>query len=264
MSRTALFPFAIAALAGVLHAAPRPQDPEPAKGPDKEVAAMIETLKDVVADKKFARDDEGVQIIDKLLQKLQAGVVDKDRLAITKSLDGVLMSGPKVRPHDNTRLYVAAAAALGQCGVDGAKVLKNAYVSKRFPEKPDWVPFREHLLRNLGKTKDESMVEFLCDEARVSPEAGLQAAAGEALGNFEESKEAIRKSIVSDLLKRWGELAELADQTGSGNIAAQNARDRLAALSDKWNTTLAKLTRQNFHKFREWQTWHNKNKNLPW
>jgi hypothetical protein len=108
------------------------------------------------------------------------------------------------------------------------------------------------------------MVKFLCGEARKQPEAALQAAAGEALGNFEESKDEIRKEIVGELLIRYGELAELASQMGSSNIEAQNAQDRLAALSDKWNTALAKLTRQNFTSFRDWQAWHNKNRTLPW
>src|SRR5690606_25603764 len=150
----------------------------------------------------------------------------------------------KLRPADRTSLYIGAAAALGYCGEEGAKVLKAAYVKKRFPDKKEWVPLREQLLKYLGRTKDESMVKFLCEEARRQPEAALQAAAGEALGNYEDSKEEIRKEIVGQLLIRYGELAQLASEMGSSNIEAQNAQDRLAALQDKWNTTLAKLTRQ--------------------
>ena len=262
-----LLPFRVLAMAlvvGVLPGALATQDPAPAKGPDKEVADKIVVLKEVVLDKKFARDEEGLKIIDDLLQKSRAGVDEKDQAAITKALEGVLMQGPKIRPPDHTALYNGAAAALGYCGPEGAKALKAAYTSKRFPEKKEWVPLREQLLKNLGRTKDESMVKFLCNEARRQPEAALQAAAGEALGNFEESKEAMRKEIVSELLIRYGELAELASQLGSSNIEAQNAQSRLAALSDKWNTTLAKLTRQNFNTFREWQAWFNKNRGQPW
>lgn len=258
--RFPLFAFAAAALTIAAAA----QDPAPAKGPDKEIAEKIAVLKEVVADKKFAREEEGLKVIDELLQKSRAGVDPKDQGAIVKALDNVLTGGTKVRPPDNTALYSGAAAALGYCGAEGAKVLKGAYANKRFPEKKDWVPLREQLLKNLGRTKDESMVKFLTNEARRNPEAALQAAAGEALGNFEESKETIRKDIVGELLVTYGELAELASQMGSSNIAAQNAQDRLAALSDKWNTALAKLTRQNFSTFREWQAWYNKNKGQPW
>lgn len=240
------------------------QDPPPAKGPDKEVAEKIAVLKEVVADKKFARDEEGLKLIDELLQKSRAGVDPKDQTAIVKALDGVLTSGTKVRPPENTALYTGAATALGYCGAEGAKVLKAAYGNKRFPEKKEWVPLREQMLKNIGRTKDESMVKFLTNEARRHPEAALQAAAGEALGNFDESKDAVRKDIVGELLVTYGELAELASQMGSSNIAAQNAQDRLAALQDKWNSTLEKLTKQRCSTFREWQAWYNKNKNQPW
>jgi hypothetical protein len=250
--------FLIAWLAPALVA----QEDKP-KDPDPEVKAKADELKDVVADKKFARDEEGKAIIDALLQKLQAGVNGKDEATIHDAFEEVFKRG-KVRPHDSVGLYYAAATALGYCGSDGAKALKAAYEGKRFPDKKEWVPLREQLLKNLGHTKDESMVKFLVDEARRNPEAALQAAAGEALGNFEDSKESIRKEIVGDLLVRYGELAELASQIGSANIQAQNARDRLATLSDKWNTTLGKLTRQNFTTFREWQQWYNKNKNESW
>lgn len=262
MSRYLLCSLFALALSGAVPALA--QDPAPPKGPDKEVAEKIATLKECVLDKKFARDDEALQVIDVLLQKLKAGVEDKDRQSITKALEGALMQGVKVRPHDNIRLYTGAATALGYCGADGAKALKNAYTNKRFPEKKEWVPLREVFLKSLGKTKDESMVKFLTNEAVRSPEAALQAAAGEALGNFEESKDAIRKEIVGDLITKWGELEEKASQMGSANIEALNAKDRLSQLTDKWNTTLAKLTRQNFHKHIDWQTWHNKNRNQPW
>ncbi|MCC7061403.1 MAG: hypothetical protein IT456_01275 [Planctomycetes bacterium] len=252
--------FALALLGGAPLSS---QTPAPAKGPDKEVAEKIVLLKECVMDKKMARDAEGVAAIDVLVQKLQAGVEDKDRLAIAKALDGALTQG-KLRPHDNISLYSAAAVALGYCGLDGAKVLKAAYENKRYPKRKEWAPLREFFLRSLGKTKEESMAKFLTEEAVNNTEAALMAAAGEALGNYEEAKEAVRKEIVSDLIKKWGEEEELASQLGSGNMQALNAKDRLSAFLDKWNATLAKLTRQNFKKHLEWQNWHNKNRNASW
>lgn len=257
-TRRLLLPLAMVLLPGLAAA----QVPPTPKGPDKEVAEKIALLKDVLADKKFAREAEGVEAIDKLLIKSRAGLDPKDQTAIVKALESVLTTG-KQRPADKTELYVGAAQALGYCGTEGAKVLRDVYAGKRYPEKPEWLPFREHVLKNLGRTKDESMVKFLVNEAVRSPHAALAAAAGEALGNFEESKEPLRKEIVGDLLKNYGELAEKASQLGT-NIDAQNAQDRLAAVQEKWNATLAKLTRQNFTSFREWQAWHNKNKGLPW
>lgn len=238
------------------------QDPTPPKPPDKEVAEKIAVLEEVGDDKKFARDAEGIEIIDVLYQKHEAGLNEKDQQLIVKALD-TLLNKSRRRPFNQIKIYAAAANALSQHGADGAKVLKKAYESKRFPDNRDWVPLREHLLLAIGKTKDESVVKFLIDEACRSPESALQAAAGEALGNYEESKEKLRKEIVRDLLVKYGSLAEIASQMGT-NIEAQNAQDRLDALSAKWNGSLKKLTRQNFDTFREWQAWHNDNKNKPW
>jgi len=238
------------------------QKPDKPK-PDKEVADRIEVLEDVLGDKKFTRDAEGIAAIDVLYQKHEAGLCEEDDADIVKVLSKVLLKG-KVRPADKIALYDAAAHALSQQGEAGADVLQKAYDNKgRFKAKPEWVPLREKLLRAIGKTKDESKIKFLLDEARRSPEAALQAAAGEALGNFEGSKEKVRKEIVGDLLVRYGSMSEKANQIGS-NIESQNARDRLAALSGKWNETLKKLTGQDFDTFLEWQKWHNDNKNKDW
>ena len=252
-----------AALAAALPAV-RAQDPTPPKGPDPEVAAKIKTLKEAVADKKFARDAEAVKLIDELLMKLQAGADPKDQKEVVKAFDFVLNKSPKLRPADNAALYNGVVAALGGCGADGAKALKDAFEGKRFPDKTEWVPLREQMLKNVGKTKDDSMVKFLLDEARRSPEAALQKAAGEALGNFGEAKEAVRKDIVNQLLVTYGELSQKAGELGSSNVEAQNARDRLAAITKDWNDTLGKLTGQAFDKFLDWLSWYNKHKGESW
>jgi hypothetical protein len=116
------------------------------------------------------------------------------------------------------------------------------------------------MLKWLGKTKDESMVKFLVEVARRSHEAGLQAAAGEALGNFEDSPVEVRKEIVNNLLIRYGEMDSRSRQIDPADIEAQNMRDRLAVIAGRWNETLRKLTRQNLDQYPEWQEWYNKNK----
>ena len=104
---------------------------------------------------------------------------------------------------------------------------------------------------------------MLLDEARRSPEAALQAAAGKALGNFRESKQGLRRDIVSGMIIKWGSLSEMGSQLGA-NVEAQNAKDRLAAISGPWNDTMKALTGQDFDTFRKWQGWYNKNKNGKW
>jgi len=255
--------FTTAVLAAAFALAPTASAQKPAKiAPDKEVADKVKTLKAVAKDKKFTRDAEGIGIIDVLIQKNEKGLNDKDKKSIVKALDGVLNKG-KVRPANKAQIYNATAEALGRHGEPGAKVLKGAYEKKRFPDKPAWVPLREKLLVNIGRTKDEGMIKFLLDEARRSPEAALQAAAGKALGNYRESKQKVRRDIVSGMLIKWGALSEAASQLGA-NVESQNARDRLAAISGPWNDTMKALTGQDFDTFRKWQAWWNKNKNGKW
>lgn len=254
--------FAVCALlAGLLPAQGDPADADKLK-PDPEVPKLLATLKEIVMDKKMARDAEGVQVIDLLTTKVAGGLADKDRKSVAKGLEGVFTQG-KLRAPATIQIYVAAAAALGTMGTDGSAPLKAAFDNKKFPNK-DWVKLREALLRNLGKTKDESMVKFLCEEARRSPEPQLMAAAGEALGNFEASDQKVRKDIVNNLLIRYGELDSRSRVLDSADIEAMNARDYLAVISDKWNSTLGRLTGQNFRQYPEWNTWFNKNRAADW
>ena len=255
--------FAALCLIGAL-LAPSATAQKPAKPvPDKEVAEKVAQLAKIAKNKKFTEDARGVEVIDVLMMKHTAGMIDKDRKMVVKALDGVLNKN-KVRPPDNVGLYNAAAEALGRHGDDGAKALRKAYESKsRFKAKPMWVPLRERLLRNIGRAKDEANVKFLIEVARRSPEAALQAAAGDALGFFEESKLKVRKDIVGQLLIRFGELSEQASVAGT-SVEAQNAKDRLASVSGKWIGTLKKMTGQKFDTFRDWQVWYQKNKNKKW
>lgn len=256
--------FSMALTVAALTMAPAAVAQKPAKiAPDKEVAEKLKTLKAVAKEKKFARDAEGIGIIDVLIQKNEKGLNDKDKKSIVKALDGVLNKG-KVRPANRAQIYNATAEALGRHGEPGAKALKAAYEKKRFPNKPAWVPLREKLLVNIGRTKDEGMVKFLLDEARRSPEAALQAAAGKALGNFNESKQKLRREIVGGMLIKWGSLSQEASRLGGANVEAQNARDRLAAIVGPWNDTMKALTGQDLDTFRKWQAWWNKNKNGKW
>ncbi|MGC6487464.1 MAG: hypothetical protein ACON4Z_07455 [Planctomycetota bacterium] len=229
---------------------------------DPDVPVQLKELAGVAKDRKFARDAEGIQIIDVLIQKQDKGLNEKDQKQVVKGLGSLLNKG-RLRPANKSQLYSTAAIALGRFGKAGAKPLKAAYEKKRFPNRSQWVPLREKLLVNIGKTRDEGMVKFLLDEARRSPEAALQAAAGEALGNFRESKQKLRREIVSGMIIKWGSLSEMASQLGA-NVEAQNARDRLAAISGPWNETMKALTGQDFDTFRKWQGWYNKNKNGKW
>jgi hypothetical protein len=84
--------------------------PGAGQGPDKEVAEKIAALKEVVADKKFARDAGGRRGDRQAVAEVAAPALEaKDQAAIVKALDGVFTGG-KLRPHDKTELYVGGGA----------------------------------------------------------------------------------------------------------------------------------------------------------
>lgn len=265
MMRIVSLPFvlAFAVLAPLCAQEDKPAAPAAEAKPDKEVATKLDQLKDIVDDKKFARDAEGFDVITVLVQKWQAGLGDKDKKAVVKGLENVMLRG-KLRPSDKAQLYTAAAVAMGQLGIEAADALKSVYEDKRFPKKEEWVPLRCELLKALGKTKDEGKVKFLLDVARRDPEPQLEAAAGEALGNYEDSKQEIKKEIVGGLLIRYGEVDSRSRQLDPADIEAQNMQKRLAVISGKWNDAMRRLTGQTFHEFPEWNEWHNKNKSKDW
>jgi hypothetical protein len=238
---------------------------EPAKStkPDKEVADKLAELKKIVSDKKFEHDGDAPPIITTLMKKREAGMFEKDVEDVVKGLKGAMMDG-KLREPSNLGLYKAAGYALGDFGAAGAKALKELYENARFPKKKEWVPLREVFLKAMGRTKDEGSVKFLIDEARTAVEAAQMAAAGEALGNFEGSNQKIRDEVVKGLLTRYGDLDSRSRQLDPADVEAQKAREYLAVISDKWNTTLSRLTRQNFRTHPEWQQWYNKNKDTEW
>jgi hypothetical protein len=230
-----------------------------AAGPDPEVAAKLALLEAIVDDKKMARDDEARDVFVALVAKWRAGLPEKDRKKVLDGLGAVFTAG-KVRP-PTVQLYRTAAAALGELGEAAAKPLEAAYANKnRFPARREWLPLREDLLRAIGRTKDRSRVAFLLDVARNEHEAVLQAAAGEALGNFADSPLPVRRAIVGDLLAKYREIDGKARELEQGDVEAQNARDRLRVLADEWNTALGRLTGQQFKQQPDWQEWYNKNK----
>ena len=260
--RNGAFALVVTAAAALL---PAQAGAAPPPAGDLELAGQLQKLKEAVLDRKLARDAEALDLIGAVLKKWEAGLGDKDKAAVVKALGGVFTLG-RLRSPDQAQLYLGAAVALGRLGKDGARPLQEAFADgTRFPEKREWVSLREKLLVHLGRTKDEAMIPFLLKLARGrSPEPALLAAAGEALGNFDDSSEALRKDIVSNLLGKYGELDSKARVIDPNNIEAQNARSTLTVIAGRWNDALRRLTRASFDQFPQWNEWYNKNKGRSW
>jgi hypothetical protein len=238
------------------------QEPATAKKPDGKLAADIKKFNECLQDKKFARDAEAVTILDQSLHQAYEAATDKDKAEIVKALAKVWEA--KQRPPDQKALYNATAATLGRMGKEGGKVLVKTYEGGKFKDK-EWISLRADMLRNLGKCKDEANIKFLTERARRDIDDPIMAAAGEALGNYEGSSQAVRKEIVKELLIKYGEVHGGSKKNlDPGDLEVARFKATLQAISEPWNTALGRLTGQNFREADEWRDWWNKNKAEDW
>lgn len=255
-TRLALFATVLALLAGALQAQKPPEPPV-----DPELPKRLSELKSMVKDRKMEQDFQAIGLI-QAMTKDPAQQNPKDHKKIAKALGDVFTSG-KVREDRKDVLYREAATGLGKYGELGCKELLDAVENKRIK---DNLSLRGHMLRELGKTKDEKAVDYLLEQTTRSPHDELRAASGEALGNFTEVKIEKKRDIVKEVIRAWGSLESLANQPVSSDPNApvdfgpQNARRILNAVGGRWVATLQKLTGVSHTKFEDWQHWQNKNK----
>lgn len=240
-------------------AAPAPpagaiQDPAGDKRP--EVAKLIETLDDQVGKKGLA-DTEAVATIDKLFAEWPASG-PKDRAAIVKALSKCFEQKRDVKEGEprNNKLFIAAAAALGQMGPESSKTLMQ------------WIGHKDHrrdqalqdrLIRSLGQTKDDAAVKTLTN-LLDDKEPALVNAAATALAEFGEKPLEMRKTIFEALLKTLMAAKGSTDSDPLNTIHKERYEIILAPIV----TTLGKLSKHDERDPEEWQRWWNKNKKANW
>lgn len=221
-----------------------------------EVAARIDAL-DEHAKQHGDEDEQAIAVIQTLTGEFAASG-PKDRAAIVKAVDECLRVKRKELqdgvPDD--RLARAAAAALGSMGPDSVKPLVKAIGHKSVR---DNLALQVDLVRSLGKTKSLDAVKPLSDLLKHK-DAELQAAGAQALGQFREADEKLRKQVFEDLLKTM--------MTQKGEVDAdttdQEAARRYSVIVPPIIGSLQLLTGESITDPVEWQRWWNKNKKEDW
>lgn len=239
------------------------QTPPPAPPPqDPALPELLKELKGLVADPKMQGDFQAISLI----QKLATGIDQrhpKDCERIAGGLGEVFRTG-KLRPAEQPHLYEEAAKALALFGENGSKEISRVLGTPRFK---DQVPLRCKLMLALADTQDTKHANYLLEEAMRSHHDEIRAAAGEALGRYQELDLRTRREIVKQMVRAWGSLHSAAtqpvnnDPSGPIDPGPQNAQRTLRAVEGKWQRTLGKLTEQSFSTFADWQRWLNKNPN---
>jgi hypothetical protein len=252
-------------LLGGLAPAASAQEPVPAAAtkPDPEVKKKLDELGKLAGDRKAAKDKEAIQIIDEL-SKGYATMHPKDQHSFAKEAAKILTSPRYKRLPEQDLIYRALVNTLGRAGEYGAPVLEKAFDAKKFDEK-EWLTLRGEMLELIGRTKHDKSIDFLLDVALKNIHDSLMARAGGALRHFEEAKLEVRREIAVKLIKKFATIRDNANANLDPNdLTVKTWKDRLAAVSDPWNTTLQKLTKQHIRDPSEWNTFWNKHKDHDW
>lgn len=251
--------FAALLLAGVIAAQEAKDGPQP----DPALAERLLELKKKAKDPRMALDGAAAAEAT-ALGELYPKMHPKDQDKVETSI-GALFTDGKLRPAGQNVLYHATAGALAKMGEDGARQLRKALEGERFKE-PDYVPLRVVLIEALGNTGDVHQVDFLLELSRRAPQDEIMAAAGGALCGFTSLELQKRRTVVKDLIRRWGEVEQKGSQTdpiptpgGAVDFTGANARKTLALIRPKWTVTLRALTGESHTQHAEWQRWLNKN-----
>jgi len=241
-------------LASVCTALPCAQGGAGERGP--EVRQKLAAFTEAVADKKMARDQEAVRIVDELVAGLD-GMEENDRQAFADALESVFEM--KKRKADQDGLYRAVVFALGSIGGErSSRFLVKVLEAEPFRRK-QWIDLQEVLLESIGRTGDEKQIVFLRRRATTDQEDRIKAAAGQALGHFAGAKLEVKKDIVTALIADYGRIE--GDSKGDpGTPTTETRKKTLRAIRAPWNATLGKLTGQKLETAKEWQDWWNQHK----
>jgi hypothetical protein len=235
------------------------QQPAPNTNPDNrpEIKEATDKLGAHIG-KRGKEDDAAIQIIDTLIGEFEKSG-PKDRLLIVKGIDKCFDAKRQDVSEGvpDNKLYLAAAVSLRTMGPESAPVLIK------------WIGHKEHrkdlalqakLITSLGKTRDEEgrkvLIKLLVDKSPA-----VQAATAEALGEFADADQKVRKDCVQSLITD-----ALMPAKGLIDVQQPNQADK-----DRWDTisapiitSLQRLTKHNESDPQKWQAWWNDNKKKDW
>ena len=228
-------------------------DPKPDKRP--EVKELLSQLKGH-AGKRGKEDKQAVAVVDSLVVEFQNSG-RKDRASIAKGVASCFkQKRPEKNDFFNSELYNACAVALGTMGPESAAELTD-WIGHKTLRKD--VELQRRLILSLGKTRVEKSVKDL-EDLLNDKSPTVQAAAGEALGNYTFLKAKERKKVFEAVLKILTSAKNAKDSDPLDTIAAE----RYNAISASMVTTLQVLSGEDLRDPSKWRTWWNKNKKRDW
>ena len=229
-------------------------DEKPDKRP--EVKDLLAQLKQH-AGKRGKEDQQAIAVIDTLLIEFEASGL-KDRASIAKGVGACLKQKRTTNDEGvrDNKLYLAAAVSLGEMGPESVKPLQSWIGHKQHRKD---LELQRRLILSLGKTRDPKAIDTLSGLLQHSKPI-VQAAAAEALGNYDGVGQKQRKEIFNDVLKILGAIKNQVD----ANVNDTIARERYDVVAAPMITTLQGLSGYDERDPAKWQRWWNKNKKKDW
>ena len=151
---------------------------------------------------------------------------------------------------------MAAANALGSMGPESVDPLLSLVVDKHVDND---LELHRRLVLSLGRTRNEDALPRL-EKLLHHEEATIEAAAAEAMGEFDGLEEAKRKEVFYALLTRLIDAKFLADQD---EVDLTHQR-RYEAIIGAMTTSLQRLSKHDERDPEQWLRFWNKNKRKPW
>ena len=204
--------------------------------------------------KRGDEDPQAIEVIDQLYQEFPScGKKDRKRGSSTPSTTAVKVKrGESDEGVRDNGLYLAVAVALRDMAPESPRVLMK-WIGHKTHRKD--IPLQQKLILSLGKTLDEKGRKLLIKTLDDKTPA-IQASTAEALGEYENEDQKVRKENFIEMLKILMALKGAVDSDPNDTIS----RERYDAISAPIITSLQRLSRQKIHDPNEWQRWWNKNK----
>lgn len=222
-----------------------------------EVATLAKQFRIKLMTKNGEGDEEALADFNSLV-RMWKRLGPKDRKEVLKRADGAFKV--KRKPLEdgavNDRLFLGLAESLAQCGPESADLLMSWIGHKRFRENN---ALQRRLILSLGETQVPDGAEFLID-LLTHEEPIVQGAAAEALGEYRDASEEIRKEAFEGILKQ---IVPLHNETLNAPVDPTQ-QQRYDIISAPMVTTLQRLSKHTETDPPQWQHWWNKNKKLTW
>lgn len=170
---------------------------------------------------------------------------------------------PLVHHRDkHNQVAVHAAMVLGNMGPSAARPIVTALKNKRLKKQEELLPVRTALIEALGATKSTKVVKTLLDLLK-DRDTDVIIAAAEALANYSEAPDKLRKEITKAMIETLEALGN-ENRSQRGTTGIKRTSSRLLEVSPSVQASLRQVTGASVDMSVGWRQWFNENKARKW